>query len=566
MNWDYLVALDTGSIHEYIFGTNKLREIRGASILLDKLNISTPKDELKKYGQKDTDYKCILAGGGNIKVLFSDKTKAAEYEDDLKRLFKEKAGVRFTTILSERKGEDEKQWIIRAERELQRAKDMHKERCQIISSGFFKACQACGLYPAEKEDVHVGERRYICKSCHQKIKESDKKNYTQTEIYKRLFEKIGFKPELPSDFNEIGMESKPDGYIGFIYADGNRMGEHLANFATFDDLKKFSTDVDEATLEATTTALINNFKKECLFSWDNIPGNDNERLIGFLKRKYSLDWIQSAKIEKIDDNKTIRVFAGKNHLSLTLNNEKTEINLKIDGGRTDELAVKIENNKLNIYDKYFPFQIILAGGDDLIIALPANKAVNVAVDFCKNFGKRLESRDITTSASIVICHDSLPIKNILNAAESLIRNAKAESRKNRGGSYLEFIVVTGSSLEDPVDKRKRELEYCNYFGFHSITKRPYSLIEIGNLINAIHELKKAEFPNNKLNALYTSLFKGHNQSILDALYIKTRLQKEPRAALDKIFQFRLEFFPWEEMDINKFTTPIGDIYELYEFV
>jgi hypothetical protein len=477
-NGEYLVTLDTGSIHEYIFGTNKLREIRGASILLDKLNRKIPKDELEKYGTENADYKCILAGGGNIKVLFSDETKAIEYEADLKRIFKEKVGVRFTTNLSERKGDQDQQWINRAERELQRKKDLHKESFQIISSGFFKACQACGLYPAETEDVHVEERRYICKSCHQKIQESDKKNYTQTEIYKRLFEKIGFKPELPSNFNEIGQKSEPKGYIGFIYADGNRMGEHLAKISSFDELERFSMDVDDATLDATVTALTNQFKED------------------------------------------------------------------------------------------FPFQIILAGGDDLIIAIPANKAIDVAVDFCKSFEEKLKlkSRDITTSASIVICHDSLPIKNILDAAESLIKNAKAESRKNGGGSYLDFIVVTGSSLENPVEKRKRELEYSNYFGVHSITKKPYSLKEIEKLRIAIHELKKVDFPNNKLNALYTSLFKGHNQSILDSLYTKTRLQKEHRAAIEKIFQFRLESFPWEEMDIHKFTTPIGDIYELYEFV
>ncbi|MBI5207136.1 MAG: hypothetical protein HY934_05020 [Candidatus Firestonebacteria bacterium] len=37
MDWKYLVLIDISGIHNYIFGTNKLREIRGASILLDSL-------------------------------------------------------------------------------------------------------------------------------------------------------------------------------------------------------------------------------------------------------------------------------------------------------------------------------------------------------------------------------------------------------------------------------------------------------------------------------------------------------------------------------------------------
>lgn len=39
-----------------------------------------------------------------------------------------------------------------------------------------------------------------------------------------------------------------------------------------------------------------------------------------------------------------------NFLSLTLNNEKTNVNLEIDDGRTDKFIVKTENGELNIYE------------------------------------------------------------------------------------------------------------------------------------------------------------------------------------------------------------------------
>lgn len=85
------------------------------------------------------------------------------------------------------------------------------------------------------------------------------------------------------------------------------------------------------------------------FSWNDIPGNDTKRLMEFLIKKFSIDWVKTAKIEKIDDGKTIRLSYGKKYLSLSLNNEKTEVNLKIDDGRTDKFIVKIEPDKLNIY-------------------------------------------------------------------------------------------------------------------------------------------------------------------------------------------------------------------------
>ena len=84
-----------------------------------------------------------------------------------------------------------------------------------------------------------------------------------------------------------------------------------------------------------------------MFSWDEIAGNDNGRLIEYLTQNFDIDWVKTAKIEKIDDDKTIRVSTERNSLSLRLS-EKTKVNLKIDDGRSDELFTKTEDFKLNI--------------------------------------------------------------------------------------------------------------------------------------------------------------------------------------------------------------------------
>jgi hypothetical protein len=85
-----------------------------------------------------------------------------------------------------------------------------------------------------------------------------------------------------------------------------------------------------------------------LFNWDNVPGKDNGRLVEYLEQKYGVDWVRTAKIEKIDNNE-IKVATEKNFLSLKLNNENTKVTLTINKVRTDEFIVKIENSKLNIY-------------------------------------------------------------------------------------------------------------------------------------------------------------------------------------------------------------------------
>ncbi len=83
-----------------------------------------------------------------------------------------------------------------------------------------------------------------------------------------------------------------------------------------------------------------------LFSWENIPGNDSEILLDFLKKKYGIDWVKTAKI---DDGKIIKVTAEKKYLLLSLNDEKTEVSLLIDDGRIDKFKAKTENGKLNVY-------------------------------------------------------------------------------------------------------------------------------------------------------------------------------------------------------------------------
>ncbi|MFZ3383907.1 MAG: hypothetical protein WA144_08280 [Candidatus Methanoperedens sp.] len=93
----------------------------------------------------------------------------------------------------------------------------------------------------------------------------------------------------------------------------------------------------------------------CLFSWNKILGNDSFRLIEFLKQNFGIDWIGTAKIEKIDAGKTIKVSNEKKFLSISLNDKKTKINLKIDDGRTDEFIVRAKNGELFIYSHSFFF-------------------------------------------------------------------------------------------------------------------------------------------------------------------------------------------------------------------
>lgn len=97
-----------------------------------------------------------------------------------------------------------------------------------------------------------------------------------------------------------------------------------------------------------------------IFKWHDIPGKDNGKLLRFLMHQFGINWIETAKIEKVDAGKTIKLSAEEHSLLLKLNDRRIEI----DGTRVDKrFNVMMEDNDQNIYIQnsslpyvLFPFQ------------------------------------------------------------------------------------------------------------------------------------------------------------------------------------------------------------------
>ena len=97
---------------------------------------------------------------------------------------------------------------------------------------------------------------------------------------------------------------------------------------------------------------INEFYRESfLFSWNEIQGKDNERVIEYLKDTIGINWVNEATFE--NDDMIITISNDRNTLSFEIIDYETAV-LIIDGKKTDDLILKKENNTKNIYiDKYY---------------------------------------------------------------------------------------------------------------------------------------------------------------------------------------------------------------------
>jgi len=88
---------------------------------------------------------------------------------------------------------------------------------------------------------------------------------------------------------------------------------------------------------------------EYLFSWENVPGTDSERLLRFLSDVINIGWAENAKISKSYNGKTIHISKDKNSAKITIDEKKGKAILKISDARPHDLKVKKVGGKLKIY-------------------------------------------------------------------------------------------------------------------------------------------------------------------------------------------------------------------------
>jgi hypothetical protein len=88
-----------------------------------------------------------------------------------------------------------------------------------------------------------------------------------------------------------------------------------------------------------------------LFNWDNVPGNDSDKLIRFLVDDLDIKWAASATITKSDDGMVITVSTNEKTVELIMAENMEKVTLKVGGETIHVLIVKTENDKLKVYDK-----------------------------------------------------------------------------------------------------------------------------------------------------------------------------------------------------------------------
>jgi len=164
--------------------------------------------------------------------------------------------------------------------------------------------------------------------------------------------------------------------------------------------------------------------------------------------------------------------------------------------------------------EYPPFQLLYAGGDDIVIAAQARYALNFALAFSdavqtidRSWDWTADQLPIGFSFGISITHSKFPFRASHAIADQLLRNAKNTAKdKVWPEGAIDFAVVTEASCDPASLMEDREILFDN--SKICFTGKPYRL-KSGEP-HSLSKLKEAckaldRFPKNQLYALRNQL-------------------------------------------------------------
>ncbi|MDZ8108243.1 MAG: type III-B CRISPR-associated protein Cas10/Cmr2 [Nostoc sp. DedQUE12a] len=236
-----------------------------------------------------------------------------------------------------------------------------------------------------------------------------------------------------------------------------------------------------------------------------------------------------------------------------------------------------EESFLDNGDLVHPFEIITIGGDDIILIVPANKALQIAKIIGEKFEKILLKQlplfeqetaerevkyivgdykikppnkpvdfkkchrykpteaepsqcQLSTSIGVLITSYNTPIYYAKDLMEQLLKSAKDRAKKLKKAGYcggtVDFLTLKSVTMISSNIKEFREEGLTkNLRPKLKLYAAPYTLYELGGLISAIEALKNAKFPKSQLYQIRDLLERGKHTAILNYRYFRVRLKQ-----------------------------------------
>ena len=548
-----LLSADTDKIKEYVFESARLPEIRGASVILDNLNQGWPGDgspnireifatrglPIGRKGNNKAPSCIIYAGGGSLLALVPVDL-AEGLKSEIEALYSRETGAATITCVWQPVDAEQVQGhlddlMARQSLLLRRAKQEKDPLPFFEAIPPVRRCDSCGIRPAAEVETEP-ELRWLCRPCKKKIEKSRPgKNLWTRE----------FLDELLAG----RLDCEPSTYLA---------GSDPAEL----DSVQGARDLEEI-------AQASQDKKSIGFIYAD--GNGVGRLVEESKT------IEEYRRKSDILHKAIRqaVFTALGH------------HLRI----ARDIQREVAKGKYEEIEAIHPFEIITIGGDDALLIVPGDRALDVAIALGRTFEAELSkyeefvSSRATLSVGLVIADRRNPVYFLYSLAEELLKSAKRRDRKlaredqTPAEGTLDFLVLKSQTMlsTDLSDLRshfpwtvtaepQREKAI--------LTGRPFTWTEAERLKRTAQAVKRG-LPRSQIQALRQALRQGRLAGSLFYLYQWARADKRRKALLWWVeqawgMQATQASPPWLKLEpdarYERYGTVWEDIAEVMELV
>lgn len=283
------------------------------------------------------------------------------------------------------------------------------------------------------------------------------------------FKKMDGKRNKTADINTFGSE-EGESLIAIVHIDGNRMGEFVKSQMQSESSQEITYD------EAAKSA---------------------RRVSRIIQKTF----VEGA-LKKVEDN--IEIYC-------------------------DTVGLK-DRKKTNAFRK------IIAAGDDITFICNAR----IAMECIKGFMDALDKSSVykfNACGGMYVCHTHFPFSRAYNYAEELCDSAKKVSRTNKG-NYVDFLVGNGGILSELDVIRDREFKdvegkYISARPYYVTKpeKQEERLYGIAELTDVLNKLKKV--PRTKLKGLRESFLQGTQLFEQELKRVNSRLVDDDKLKLEE---------------------------------
>ncbi len=244
----YLYGASIQGIQSYIFQTNELKDIIGASELVNKIC----DDFVDTYGEKSRyNGEMIVHAAGNIKCIFNDEDACRKAVHDFPRHAMEMApGITISQAVVTL--DDDSKYACKADELEKRLHAQRNHPVKSLTTGLMaiERSRTTGLPATTIEGKEFLDEGTVSKRGIVKIEKGHNTDQTNDLYFKLTGNKIEPKRH-PYDTKDL---TDRNDWIAVIHADGNGLGEVVATIKDPDAMRKFSENLDKATIAAARAA------------------------------------------------------------------------------------------------------------------------------------------------------------------------------------------------------------------------------------------------------------------------------------------------------------------------